>query len=128
MLLIVDGSTYQRWQTERSDSHLRRGVGWNPWTSSGEGSVSPQISGRAAGELISLDTRIIFSLLDPIHLPSHRRERTPIALPGPLAGPFLVPTFVTLVSTAVVQMHGGLTIQALDVIEEGQWHQVQGLE
>ena len=56
----------------------------------GEGSLSPQISGWAARGLISLDARNVLSLLDPIHLPSSRGERTPVALPDPLAWPFLV--------------------------------------
>ena len=34
---------------------------------------------------------------------------------------------MTLVSTAVVQMYGCFTIQALDVIEGGQWCRVQAL-
>ena len=50
-----------------------------------------------------------------------------MALPGNLAGHNQVPTMVTLVLTAVVQMYGGLTIQALDFIEEGQQHRVQAL-
>ena len=55
------------------------------------------------------------SLIDCIYLPCLRGE-TPVAFPGPLAGPFLVPNLMTLVSTAVVQMYEGLTIQALDFI------------
>ena len=51
----------------------------------------------------------------------------PVGLPGPLAGPFLVPILMTVVSTAVVQMYGVLTIQALDIIEGGWWCRVQTL-
>ena len=41
-----------------------------------------------------------------LHLPSPWGKGTPVALPGPSTGPFLVPTLMALVSTAVVQMHG----------------------
>ena len=71
------------------------------------------------------DAKNTLSLIDPIHLPSPRG--TPVALPDPSAGPFLVPTLTTLVSKAVVQMYGSLTIQALDIIKGGWQHRGQAL-
>ena len=62
------------------------------------------------------DARNPHPLTDPIHLPSPRMLETPVVLPDPPIGCFPIPTVMTLVSTTVVQMYGGLTIQALDVI------------
>ena len=116
MLLIVDAPTYQRWQTEGMTPTQGERPGRTPKTSPGEGSLSSQISGRAAGGWYPQMLGMSFPCLTLFtYLVSG--GGTPVDLLGPLAGPFLVSRLMTLVSTAVVQMHGSLTIQALDVIE-----------
>ena len=90
----------------------------NPFkTHPGEGSASPPTYRQTAWGLVTPNARDTFAHIDPIHLPSQRGEETPVAFLGPLVGSFFIPTLMMIVSTAVVCMQGGLTIQALDVIE-----------
>ena len=58
--------------------------------------------------------------MDPIYLPSPSRGEAPVEPFNSPVVSFLVPTLMALVTTAVVWVYGSLTIQALDIINEGQ--------
>ena len=60
--------------------------------------------------------RNLCPLTDPIHLPSSRRMETSVVNFGSPTGTYPSPTLMTLVSTMVVWIYGGLTVQALNVI------------
>ena len=70
-------------------------------------------------DLMPPDARNLHPLTNSLHLPIPRRVKTLVVLSDSPADPFPIPTLMTLVSTTVVWIYGGLTIQALDVITGG---------
>ena len=82
----------------------------------------PEVGGWAP-----LILRITLPHTDPIHPPSPSGGETSVNPPSWPAVPFMVPTLMTLVSTAVVWTYGSLIIPVQDVIEGGQWHRIQTL-
>ena len=117
----------------RSNAFPQWGVCW-PGSSGGQGN-NPRLSWRSGpyapnpntgcGGLSPTDTENNLSPTDPIN-PQSSGEG-PTKLPNFPVVPFLVPTPMTLVCTAVVWTYGILTIPAQDVIVGGQWCRVQTL-
>ena len=133
MLLIVDAPMYQRWQMMRSNGHPKRGVHWLGSSKGGktlqthrEVAPCPQTQGQVTRALSPSDTENTFSPTVPIYPAASVGERPSRPLNSPVVS-FLVPILMTLTPMAVVQAYGSLTIQAKDIINEGQWHRVQAL-
>ena len=127
---------HQRYRISRSDASPKRGVCWcrlswgtelNPQTLTKEWSLCPKNWKLVVLRLSPSSTRKKPSPLDPIHLPIPSEGETPEKSPSFPVMPFMVPTLVTLVSTAIVWTYGSLTIPAQDVVERGQWCIVQAL-
>ena len=82
-------------------------------------SLHPQTLRKVVWGLSPSDTKNNLSPTDPIH-PQSSGEGTQVNPHNFPVVPFLVPTLMTLVCTALVQTNGSLTTPAQDVIEGGQ--------
>ena len=97
-----------------------RGVRQNPLDFPREGSLSPQISGWAAGVADTPRCQECPFPAQPYSPPKSRGREPPVALLGPSAVSCLFPTLITLVSTDVVQMHGGSQYPGPECNRRGQ--------
>ena len=103
----------------------QQGAGWNLQTLTEKWSPHPQTKRQVVDRLNPSGTDSSISCTDPIHCPvpvgdTSKPHNFPFV-------PFLVPTLMTLVFTAMVQVYGSLAILAQDIIDRGWWCRVQTL-